>query len=99
MRILLVAHEFPPIPSPQSLRWAYLVRELCRRGHEVSVLTVDSPADFTGLPPIPPSVRVYRAIGGPVQLLAAMLIRRQVRRKGGNTGSSADAPVGVGGAQ
>ena len=37
MRFLLIAYEFPPSPSPQSLRWAYLVRELIALGHQVKV--------------------------------------------------------------
>src|SRR5690606_37156346 len=35
MRVLLIAYEFPPSPSPQSLRWAYLSRELVALGHYV----------------------------------------------------------------
>ena len=35
MRILLIAYEFPPSPSPQSLRWTYLVRELDRLTREL----------------------------------------------------------------
>ena len=41
MRILLITYEFPPSPSPQSLRWAYLCRELHRLGHDIDVLTID----------------------------------------------------------
>lgn len=43
LRVLLVAYEFPPSPSPQSLRWAYLTRELCNQGVEVHVLTPAAP--------------------------------------------------------
>jgi Glycosyltransferase Family 4 len=38
MRILLVAHDFPPIASPQALRWRYIVNELVRMGHDVTVI-------------------------------------------------------------
>lgn len=42
VRVLLIAYEFPPSPSPQSLRWAYLARELQACGVEVHVLTAQS---------------------------------------------------------
>jgi len=52
LRVLLIAYEFPPSPSPQSLRWAYLVRELHACGVEVHVLTAESgwPSTWVGLP-------------------------------------------------
>ena len=65
MHILLIAYDFPPIPSPQSLRWAYLVRELDRLGHQVSVLAADLPGyGAGGLPILPESVRVHRVWPG-----------------------------------
>lgn len=71
LRILLVAHEFPPIPSPHSLRWAYLGGELAKRGHQ---LTVSSPASRGygpgGLPALPASVVVERI---PVPLWVRLL--------------------------
>lgn len=77
MRVLLIAYDFPPIPSPQSLRWAYLVRELDRRGHEVRVLTVDTPGyGAGGLPALSDSVRVHRVWPG---LLASGRLSRGVR--------------------
>ena len=57
MRILVIAYEFPPSPSPQSLRWKHLSAELARQGHEVHVLTVDAVA--TGAAP-PDGVVVHR---------------------------------------
>lgn len=64
MRILLIAYEFPPSPSPQSLRWAYLTRELCDHGFEVHVLT---PA-LAALGPVnmtcDPRVNVHRTSPG-----------------------------------
>jgi glycosyltransferase involved in cell wall biosynthesis len=42
MKILLIAYEFPPAISPQSIRWAYLVRELMLAGHEIHVLAPDN---------------------------------------------------------
>src|SRR6056297_2398067 len=41
MRILLIAYEFPPISSAQSLRWAKLAGELSDQGHDVTVLTTN----------------------------------------------------------
>ena len=77
MRVLLIAYDFPPVPSPQSLRWAYLVRELDQRGHEVRVLTADTPGyGAGGLPALPESVRVHRAWPG---LLASGRLPRGVR--------------------
>ena len=70
MRIVLVAYDFPPIPSPQSLRWAYLVRELSLQGHEIHVLTPDLPGyGAGGLPELPASVAVHRVYPGPLSAL------------------------------
>ncbi len=65
MRIMLVAYEFPPSPSPQSLRWAYLSAALAARGHEVQVLAPELPGDGAGLPPTD-GVRVRRIHAGPL---------------------------------
>lgn len=43
MRILLLAHDYPPIDSPQALRWGYLARELHRLGNQVTVLCATPP--------------------------------------------------------
>lgn len=70
MRIVLVAYDFPPIPSPQSLRWAYLVRELALQGHEIHVLTPDLPGyGAGGLPQLPETVAVHRVYPGPLSAL------------------------------
>lgn len=72
MRILLIAYDFPPIPSPQSLRWTYLVRELNRLGHEVGVLAPDVPGyGAGGLPDIPTEVVVHRVYPGRLSRLLA----------------------------
>lgn len=77
MRVLLIAYDFPPSPSPQSLRWAYLVRELDALGHEICVITVDLPGYGPGgLPDIPDSVRIHRVYPG---LFTALLLRKQRR--------------------
>lgn len=78
-RVLLVAYEFPPNPSPQSLRWAYLARELALAGHEVHVLAPEHPGTGDGLPQLPTSVRVHRTYAGPIMgLLNARAKRRPV---------------------
>lgn len=67
MRLLLIAYEFLPSASPQSLRWAYLIGRLADRGHECHVLAPDLLARTHGLPPLPESVRVHRVYPGPVR--------------------------------
>lgn len=79
MRILLVAYEFPPSPSPQSLRWAYLSRELAARGHEVHVLAPNLPGDGTGLPRPGNGVFVHRIAAGP---MIGLVARRAMRAAG-----------------
>jgi len=79
MRILLIAYEFPPSPSPQSLRWAYLSRELHRLGHEVHVLTIDLGGSTPGLPELPLGVVVHRTYPGHVRGLVAL--RRRYRER------------------
>jgi glycosyltransferase involved in cell wall biosynthesis len=80
MRLVLVAYDFPPVPSPQSLRWAYLARELAKLGHEIHVLTPDLPGyGAGGLPGLPDNVKIHRVYPGP---LSALLRGR--RRTSGN---------------
>lgn len=78
MRFLLIAYEFPPSPSPQSLRWAYLARELVTRGHQVKVLTIHLGGETPGLPELPPALETHRTFAGPLRgLLAHLRDRRQ----------------------
>ncbi len=77
MRLLLIAYEFPPSPSPQSLRWSYLASELVRLGHEVHVLTIDLGSSGAGLPQLPAGVRVHRTYAGPVRGLMAAVRKRK----------------------
>ena len=79
MRILLIAYEFPPSPSPQSLRWTYLCRELATLGHEVHVLTIDLGGTTPGLPQLPPEVVVHRTFAGPIRGIIAAGRRRKHR--------------------
>lgn len=65
MKLLLIAQDFPPIPSPQSIRWAYLVTELTHLGHDLQVVTSDSEGfGYGGLPEVPESVVVHRLYPG-----------------------------------
>jgi glycosyltransferase involved in cell wall biosynthesis len=79
MRLLLIAYEFPPSPSPQSLRWTYLTRELAARGHEIHVLAPDLGGDSPGLPELPPGVTIHRCFAGPFRGLMAMRRKRRQR--------------------
>lgn len=79
-RILVVAYEFPPSPSPQSLRWAYLCRELANRGHEVHVLTVDLGGMTAGLPSLPDSLVLHRTYPGPIRGVVAKRRKRAAVR-------------------
>ena len=79
MRLLLIAYEFPPSPSPQSLRWAYLCRELHRLGHEVHVLTIDLGGSTPGLPQLPDGITVHRTYAGHVRGLVARRRRHRER--------------------
>lgn len=87
-RILLIAYEYPPSPSPQSLRWAYLSRELSRQGHHIEVLTIDLGGTTRGLPAIPDEIVVHRTWPGPFRGLVAL--RRKLRHAMAR--SSAPAP-------
>lgn len=76
-RILLIAYEYPPSPSPQSLRWTYLSRELSRHGHRVEVLTIDLGGSTPGLPPLPEDIVVHRTYAGPFRGLIASRRKRR----------------------
>lgn len=100
MRLLLIAYEYPPSPSPQSLRWIYLTRELARLGHEVHVIAPDLGGETPGLPAIPLGVVVHRTFPGPVRGLMSFLRKRQQRRREAGVraapdDAAADAPVAI----
>lgn len=63
MKVLLVAYEFPPSPSPQSLRWKYFVRELARLGMEVHVLCPDARTGQAAAT-VPEGVAIHRTYPG-----------------------------------
>lgn len=98
MRFLLVAYDFPPIPSPQSLRWAYLVNELATAGHEVHVLAPDIEGYGAGGLPVPhPSVQVHRVWPGPFSAWRTWRIRRR-RVSGPKPGAARIEPTAMPGA-
>ena len=76
-RILLIAYEYPPSPSPQSLRWTYLSQELSRHGHRVEVLTVDLGGSTPGLPDLPEDIVIHRTYAGPFRGLIASRRKRR----------------------
>lgn len=93
MRILLIAYEFPPSASPQSLRWAYLTRELALSGHDVHVLTIDLGGTTPGLPALPDSIRIHRTWPGPIRGLVARSRKRRQRQMQSQDGTAAAASV------
>lgn len=93
MRILLIAYEFPPSPSPQSLRWAYLCRELAALGHEIDVLTVDLGPDSPGLPELPPQIRIHRTWPGWLRGITAWSRKRNIERALAQLQTAAQSPA------
>ncbi len=76
--LLVVAHDFPPIRSPQSIRAAALARELARAGATVEVLT-RTMAPGTPEPPGHEQLTIHRASPG---LFEAAVDRIASRRRG-----------------
>lgn len=65
-RILLCTYNFPPLISPQSLRWFYLSKELIKKGYEIDVLTIKFPEKFQGfIDKLPPGLKIHRIFPGP----------------------------------
>lgn len=64
MRILLLAYNYPPLASPQAIRWYYLTRELARQGAAVHVLAPDLPGTPGTALPVPEGVVVHRCHAG-----------------------------------
>lgn len=94
MRFLLVAYDFPPIPSPQSLRWAYLANELAEAGHDVHVLAPDIEGYGAGGLPAPHAkVHVHRVWPGPFSAWKTWRLRR--RRVPSSPSGSASAGVAM----
>lgn len=77
MRILLIAYDYPPLASPQAIRWYYLTRELAGQGAEVHVLAPDLRAAGGAVLPVPAGVTVHRSPAGG---LAGWIARRRSKR-------------------
>jgi hypothetical protein len=95
MRLLLIAYEFPPSPSPQSLRWTYLVRELAALGHEIHVLAPDLGGETHGLPQLPDAVHVHRCFAGPFRGLMAWRRKRRHAVQQGPPAQAESTPAGA----
>lgn len=81
MRILLIAHDYPPLATPQAIRWHYFSRELVQRGAQVHVLAPDTMVPAAAALAVPPGVVVHRcAPGGLATWLAAVRRRRRPER-------------------
>jgi len=90
MRVLLIAYEFPPSPSPQALRWVYLSRELAALGHEIHVIVPERGGTTVGLPPLPEQLHLHQTFPGPARYLLSIL-RKRGERKRQRSPASADA--------
>ena len=63
--VLLIAYNYPPLISPQSIRWLYLSRELNKLGYKIDVLTINMPQRFKDLTEmIPKESNIYRVFPG-----------------------------------
>ena len=85
MRLLLIAYEFPPSPSPQALRWLHLAGGLLELGVEVHVLTAES---WWTSPPsqLPSGIVVHRAWpGGTAGVIALSRRWRRLRARSDNS--------------
>jgi len=86
MKILLIAYAFPPLLEPQSLRWAYLTRELAVLGHKIDVLTIHLPKAYQDLLYlISPHIRIFRVYPG---LIEGTFFKTKIRILGSETAST-----------
>lgn len=97
MEILVIAYEFPPVCSAQSLRWHYLSAELARMGHRVKVITTDFRIDRHLAPRPDTRVDVLRCfpglfVGGANRLEARL---SRGRRSGSAAMDPANQPSGT----
>ncbi|HDL15592.1 MAG TPA: glycosyltransferase [Euryarchaeota archaeon] len=91
-RILIFAYAFPPLISPQSLRWFYLCRELIKRGYEIDVITVQMPENFQDLvDKIPKGLNVHCVFPGPFYYLTFKYSRESFNE--GESKPSTGSPV------
>ncbi|WP_162408422.1 glycosyltransferase family protein [Pseudoxanthomonas daejeonensis] len=83
MRVLLLAHDFPPVRSPQSIRAAAFASELALAGAHITVVTRECgvvEADRLG-------VDVRRVSPGPLESLVNRAARRRAGAGGGAVAS------------
>lgn len=96
--VLVVAHDFPPVRSPQSIRGLHLVQALCAEGASVDVVTRSEPRGASrgdaDLCQALPGLRVYRASSGHLESAIDWVgsLRRAVQ-KPNETGSESDHSV------
>jgi glycosyltransferase involved in cell wall biosynthesis len=88
LKILLIAYEFPPSASPQSLRWAYLVRELVGAGHHVHVLAPAVQGQTSDLLELVSGAVIHRVFPGPFAAIASFCSR--ILTRGASTASRKD---------
>lgn len=72
-KILLIAYEYPPILSAQSIRWFYLSAELAKLGWAVDVATVEIEVDQSLALHQPDDVNVFRCFPGPYVGIASTI--------------------------
>jgi glycosyltransferase involved in cell wall biosynthesis len=77
MRVLLVAYEFPPSPSPQALRWLHFARELAGTGMQLQALAPT--VDGNGLAAMG-GIQVIRTFPGPMMAAIGALRSRSGRQ-------------------
>jgi len=64
-RLLLIAYGFPPVISPQSLRWYYIVKHLASRGYRIDILTIRMPrAFYEDIYALPDRVQIWSTFPG-----------------------------------
>lgn len=100
MRILLIAYEYPPIVSAQSLRWYYLGNELARLGHHIDVVCARLEDIWRSDLALAQNINVYPVFAGP--LLGGMSALYRVSRAGKKvqadpaaTGQASGLPAGL----
>jgi len=76
MKLLVIAYEFPPILSGQSVRWFHLVNAMARLGAEVHILAPTFPNLHGFRGEFCSGVHVHRCTPGPFVGLAARLAER-----------------------
>lgn len=93
MKILLIAYAFPPLLEAQSIRWAYISKELIQKGVSVDVFTIKLPKGYGDPDCLPhPQIKIYPTFPGPIEgmffifkkdfLKDGLNVRENTKRKG-----------------